>query len=961
MTRTLLLVLSLFAFLPNSVLSANLSGTVRDAETGAPLPGASIVWNGSGKGTTTDSDGNYFIDNLPEGRHTFTVSFIGYTDETFAMEMAEKAAYTKNILLAAGSLELGEVVVNERAAGQVRTLNNQKEAENIVILVSQEQIVSFPDLNAADAIQRVSGITLQRDQGEGRYVQLRGTPPEFTNFNVNGIQLPSPESSIRTVGMDVINASQIQTIEVAKVLRPDMNGDAIGGTVNLITKRAESTEPIFNVTLAGGYNALRNTPNGEMQFSFSQRKGRIGFLLNANYNQSRQGADNMEFKYEKGVFFGDTGVDNYHIQYTEVQLRHYDITRNRTGLSATLDYYIDENNLIYISGMYNRFSDYETRRRKVYTLDDAISESTYLYGGIDHDLKDREKIQNISTISVGAEHTWNWAKLKYELAWSEARESQPNRMEAVFDNPGQAITMKWDRTEPDFPTVSFPGGDNAANAYDYENYDLSQLLFENHEARDRNLIGRFDLEIPYGQGQNHGYIKFGTLIRGKDKSRDVQAHSFGAYFENSNIYPLGGPPLSVATVHGDFYTDNLLNRGYEMEFMPDPDEMRSFYERYPTLFVYGDQGITETLERTYAQDYTATEDVQAYYAMATHHIDRLMILGGLRFERTNITYEGYQIFKSSSGYFTDLDTVTDQRIQDFLLPNLQFKYTVNRNFNIRAAITYSYARPNFRDVIPYRIQNERTEVRFGNPNIKYPFAMNLDFLAEYYWKGRNMISGGVFYKDIDNFIFNYQVFGYEGDPTLSNYSKVQIELPLNGLEAYVGGAEIQAQTFFNRLPNHWKNLGVFANYTFTQSEGVIAKRYPANDNINVVEIGGDYSEFFDPKETETIPLPGQSPNALNLALFYDSPKFYLKVSANYSDTYLHTLGVDPDLDEYYGAQWRVDINGYYQLNDVVQIFYDVRNVTNTPLRFYLGPPENRRILQTEYYSYWARIGVRLIF
>ena len=579
--------------------------------------------------------------------------------------------------------------------------------------------------------------------------------------------------------MDVINASQIQTIEVAKVLRPDMNGDAIGGTVNLITKRAESTEPIFNVTLAGGINALRNTPNGELQFTFSQRKGRVGFLLNANYNESRQGADNMEFKYEKGVFFGQSGSYNYHIQYTEVQLRHYDITRRRTGLSATLDYYLDENKIIYVNGMYNRFSDQETRRRKVYTLDDAISESTYLYGGIDHDLKDREKIQNISTMSLGAEHHWNWSTLKYEVAWSEARENQPDRMEVVFDNPGQAITMKWDRSDPNFPVVRFPDPDNATNAYDYENYEMDQLLFENHKAQDRNIIGRLDWEIPYGTSDNHGYVKFGTLLRAKDKSRDIKAHSFGAYFPQSNLYPLPGPELSVATVHGELYTDNLLNRGYVMEYLPDPDEMRAFYERYPTLFVYGDQGITESLERTYAQDYTATEDVQAYYGMASHNWRNLMVLGGVRFERTNITYEGYQIFKTSSGYFSEMDTVTDDRVQQFLLPNLQFKYSITPDFNVRAAITYSYARPNFRDVIPYGVQNERTEVTFGNPNIRYHYAMNLDFLVERYWKGRNMISRGIFYKEIDDFIFNYQVFGYEGDPTQSNYSKVQIELHLH--------------------------------------------------------------------------------------------------------------------------------------------------------------------------------------
>jgi TonB-dependent receptor len=840
-------------------------------------------------------------------------------------------------------------------------LREQREAENIVNIVSEEQIISFPDLNAADAIQRVPGITLQRDQGEGRYVQLRGTPPELTNFNVNGIQLPSPESSVRTVGMDIFNASQIQTIEVAKVLTPDMNGDAIGGTVNLKTKRAESLEPEFSVVAAGGYNNLRQTPNGELQFTYSQRKGRIGFLVNSNYIRSEQGADNMEFDYEKGVFFGSEGIDNYHIQYTEVQLRHYDVTRERIGLSTTFDYHIDEFNLIYVNAMFNRFSDHETRFRKVYTLDDAISERTYLYGGIDHDVKDREKIQSLSTISMGGEHDVRFAELTYEVAWSAATEQQPDRMEAVFSNPGQAITTKFDITNPDFPTVSFPDQDNALNAFDYDNYRLDQLFFEDHQAEDRNIIGRLDLKIPYGKEKNGGYIKLGSLVQFKDKSRDITAQSYGAYFQQSNLYPSQGPPLSLTTVDGGFRENNLLNRGYEMSYMPDPELMRSFYERWPTLFVYGNAGITETLERTYAQDYTATENVQAYYAMARYNLGKLMALGGVRYERTDIGYEGYQLFKRSSGYFERLDTITDQRTVEFWLPNLQFKYSINPEFNVRAALTYSYARPNFRDVIPYRVQNERTEVRLGNPNLDYPAAMNLDLLVERYWKGRNIISGGVFYKQIDNFIFNYRIFGYEGDPREANLSKLEIELPLNGRSAFVSGAEAQLQTFFNRLPGIWKNFGVLANYTFTYSEGRISKRYPANNNLNIVQIGGDYTDFFNPDETEVIPLPGQAPNSLNFALFYDTPKFYFKVAANYNDVFLSTLGVDPDLDEYYGAQWRIDVNGYYQVNKVLQVFGDVRNVTNQPLRYYLGAPDNRRILLTEFYSFWARLGVRLRF
>lgn len=955
----LLLFLSLL-FSPVLMDAATLRGVISDAAEQYPLPGAAIVIVGSGIGAVSSPDGSFTLSRIPAGIYTFRVSFIGYEQLDFTVEFTERdQVITKNIALVPSSEQLPMVMIEGRARGQVKALKRQEESENIMNVVDEEQIQSFPDLNAADAMQRITGVTLQRDQGEGRYVQLRGTPPEFTNFNVNGIQLPSPESEIRTVGMDVINASQIQTIEVSKVLRPDQLADAIGGSVNLVTKRAESTEPEVRMLVAGGFNNLRKTPNGEVQFSFAQRKDRFGFLFNGNYTYTEQGADNIEFKYEKGAFFGDTSANNYHLQYTEVQLRHYDIIRQRTGLSATFDYLIDEFTTVYLSGMFNRFSDDETRRRKVYNLDDAISERKYLYGGIEHDLKDRTKEQSISMINLGVEHQYYRAIIDYEIAWSLATELQPDRMDVVFENPGQAIFIEFDVTDPEYPKATYPDRNNSRDATNYDRYDMDQLLFENHQAQDRNITGRFNVKLPYQiKGQN-GYFKFGSLVQVKDKFRDIKATSYRAYFPNSKIYPLPGDTLVLTTVVDDFYEDNLLQQGYVLEAMPNPDNMRQFYEEFQNLFIYGDAGITETRERTYGQDYNASENVYTGYAMFRHDINKLMVMGGLRYEQTNIDYLGYRISKSSSGFITGLDTISDQRVQAFWLPNLQFKYRLKEGVNLRAAVTSSYARPNFRDVVPYRVQEERTEVRFGNPSIDYPLATNFDLMAEKYWGAGNMISAGYFYKNIDNFIFNYRIFGFEGDPRQANLSRVQVEIPINGDQAEVNGLEFQTQFMMRFLPGIWNNLGFFGNYTFTQSKAIINERLPANDFSNIIIFGEDYDDFFNDQAKETITLPGQAPHTLNLSFFYDSPKFYFRIAANYNESYLFSLGADRDLDEYYGEYWRLDINAYYQITPAIQIFSDWRNVTNEPLKFYLGDPAEGRISQQEFYSFWARLGIRI--
>jgi TonB-dependent receptor len=193
-----------------------------------------------------------------------------------------------------------QIEITTRFEEQQKALEHMKDADNILSVISLQQIKLFPDVNAAEAVQRISGITLQRDQGEGRFVQLRGTPPQLTNFNINGEQIPSPEGDVRFVGLDVIAADQIEKIEVIKSLTPDMDGDGIAGTVNVVTRSAVSFQPKVSVSIAGGYNALRNSLNQNIAMvSFAQRIGNHGIVFGGNTYTSNQGAHNMEFNYTK--------------------------------------------------------------------------------------------------------------------------------------------------------------------------------------------------------------------------------------------------------------------------------------------------------------------------------------------------------------------------------------------------------------------------------------------------------------------------------------------------------------------------------------------------------------------------------------------------------------------------------------------------------------------------------------
>ncbi|MDX1942256.1 MAG: TonB-dependent receptor [Saprospiraceae bacterium] len=931
----------------------SIKGKVLDANTNEPLPGATVAIENTALGTTTDNGGAFELSGIREKIITINISYIGYETNRINHDFSSRKTPDFTVRLASSSIELTTVEVEGIAEGQIKAFLEQKQAESIKNVISAEQIITFPDLNAAEVMQRIPGITLQRDQGEGRFVQLRGTPPELTNFNVNGEQIPSPEGDVRYVGMDIIPADQIEFIEVNKVMTPDMDADGIGGSVNIKTKEALNEVPDIGATLSGGYNNLRGTANYQMQFSYGQRYKKLGFQVNSSFFQNNQGSDNIEYNFAKGPFFGsqNQGVDNYSVQYREVQLRHYDITRTRISVSPTLDFKFNKNSFLYLRGMYNSFVDNEIRRRKIYDLDDALSETYYLYGGIEHDVRDRTKRQELNTLNFGGEHKIWGATLDYQIFYALAKDTEPGRIEALFDSPGQAIAIRFDNTDPDYPRATFPNPNNAGNATDYDNFELDELLFEESETRDVNITPRINITLPYDfSNVNKGYFKFGGKIRMKEKERNIQSQQFGAYFEQTAQYPGVGPKLSLASVNDGFRDENLLDQGYLLEYMPSADKLRDFYEFYPQHFIF-DRNATRT--QSFGEDYKADETIYAAYGMFRHDFRRLMVLGGLRFERTKIDYEGAKILLNGNR-FVGIDTLTDQRTHEFLLPQIQFKYTINDRFNLRTALTYTYSRPNFEDVLPYREQ-DREEVKFGNPDLRYPRSTNVDFLAERYFR-KGILSGGVFYKKIDDFIFFFKRFAHEGDP--KDFSLVEITKAINGIKASVYGAEFQAQFKFDFLKGFFSNFGLYTNYTYTYSEAFINKRFPANYTNAVVVFGeDDLSDFTSSTEKEKISLPGQAQHTTNLALFYDSKKFFARLTANYQDAFLQELGADADLDEYYDQNLRFDFTMNYQLTKGINVFVDWINITNTPLRFYLGTPD--RIKQQEFYSWWSRIGVRL--
>lgn len=921
-------------------------GKILEADSRQPLIGATIRLNGTPIGAITDENGAFHLDRIPSQRGQLIAQYVGYATDTVAFDFGKKEALVQVITLRSSENILKNVDITGQLRGQLKANNEQRTASGIKNIVAIEQMIKFPDLNAAESISRLPGISLQRDQGEGRYVQLRGTPPELSNFMVNGEQIPSPEGDVRYVALDVVPIDQLANIEISKALTPDQDGDAIGGSVNLVTRTAQDTIPEIRAALATGYNRLSEKPQYNAQFAFGQRTGedgKFGFYVNGSFQHDRRYAQNMEFNFNESRFGGDT---TFRIHYDDVQLRHYDVTRQRAGLSGTWDFRFNPRHHISLNVLYNRFSDHEYRRRLRYNIGSGFltSETSSREASIDRDLRDREKIQSLASANLFVTHRSanNLWSLDYMVAVSNAREDIPNRLDIAFQ--AKLINLSVDLSEPNYPRIGYPRAQDSAKVANLANFRFDEMLDQNVITNDWNRTARFNLERFYDLGNRHrGSVKIGAKARLKHKYRESEGRAYHKYFQifavNSpfdsvrQIYTSIGPALNLGTVKGEFDDNNFLNKGYVLGPTPDPEKSREFFNFYRQHFKLQE---SDTKEESFAEDFSADEAIYAGYAMVTHRWRNWMWLGGLRYEHTQIDYQGYDLrFSTFSDFFIGADTLRAKRTYQFWLPQFHIKYSPDETTNYRAAVTWTYSRPNFEDILPYRQSElDSREITKGNPDLNFARSINVDLLAERYLARGGLVSAGVFYKNIQDFIFYFEQRLFVEN--ISRPGWFFVTTAQNGLRADVLGAEVSFNRQFFNLPGLWKYLGVYFNYTYTWSEARIGSR----DN-----------------REEIIALPGQSPHAVNMSLYYESPKFYMRVSSVFNDTFLDELGIRSSWDVYYDRNLNVDLNISYRFTPEFQIYFNAVNLTNSPLRYFLG--ERDRVKQQEYYSQWMRLGVRL--
>ncbi len=755
--------------------AGKLQGLLTDSSQTSYFSGAQITVKELGLSTVSRRDGSFRFSNLPEGQYTLEITYLGANTLEVPIDIKSGETLAKDFVLVGKRADLENIIVYGQRAGQASALNQQRSADSIKSIVSSDAIGQFPDQNAAEALQRLPGLSIERDQGEGRYVGIRGIDPNLNNVTINGLNVPSPDGGARSVALDVIPSELIQTLEVSKSVTPDMDGDAIGGSVEVKSLSAfDKKGTSASVTAQVSHNDLRDEVSPKLSGSVTNVfNDTFGVAAALSYYDRDFGSDYIE----------SNGDD-------EIEQRYYSINRERLGAAVNFDYRPDFNNQYYLRTLYSRFSDDEYRLANTFTFDDDDSE-------VERGSKDRYEEQSILSLTAGAEHQLNDWLIEYQLGYSKADEDEPSSLYYTF--VGEEMDISSDM-QGKIPTIV-----QDASVMELSNYELDEIELSQNEAQDTESSFKFDVTRSLEVSGHSAEIKFGGKYRDREKTNDAIVSLYDGDFDgvDPSQFEAAAPDWGL----GDFGPG--LHKGAMRDYFNQEEDALELAEL---------DSEVESNGATYSNE----EDILAVYLMGKIDINDLRIVAGLRYEDTDFSTSGMRV-ELIENEETDVEEVVNtlwksDRSYNHLLPSLNARYEFSDKLVARFAYTQTISRPKFEDVAAYQIIETKTEeddgvfvtereAEAGNPELLLYESENIDLSIEYYPGDLGVLSAGYFYKSIDNFIIIADVAGTEG---WEGYEEVT--QAINGDTATVDGIELSWVKGFNN------GFLISANGTITDSE-----------------------------------------------------------------------------------------------------------------------------------------------
>ncbi len=749
----LLLLVTTFTF------SQAIKGKVTDATTGEPLVGAVVKLEGTSLNTFVKLDGSFALNKVGAGTYTLKVTFEGYKKNEATKVTVTSGTQTVAIVMQPLAVELSSVTVNSGAGKDDKGARRlEKIADPVINVLSAKTIQLLPDITVANALQRVSGVTIEKSgSGEARYPIIRGMEKRYINTLVNGIKIPSPDNKSRYIPLDLFPSELLERLEVSKSLTPSMEGDAIGGSINLVMKDAPS-KLLLQANASLGYNTtflderynkfdkssmnkqspaeingnsyvaapkdfstahlnytnLERPVNSTFGLTVGNRFGKdkqFGFIVSGSYQNIYRGTTSNFF-----LPNAQPGVENIPI-FSELQLRKYSVQSKRLGLNGKLDYQINKNNKISLTNTFVRLDDYQTR---------IVYDTVTLNSVVDNWQRSTWQYQSIYNSNLQGFHQLTSSlKLDWSLVYSIANNHIPDQSQFIHQYAIVPTSLTSDKLQK-MSRIWTHNSDQDYSAY-------VNLTKSTH------LLNR-SLEL-----------KFGGMARSKNRDNYYVSYSLD-------------PQLNALYTTID-----------QAAFIFNPTSS-------------GAANIT-------GNNYTFTENITAGYLQGKWQLSsKLEALGGVRVEYTHQNYE--------TQLTADVDAKSGTIKYTDVLPSLQFKYNFDKKQVLRLAYYKALARPGFAELIPDGPDGEFFKEKGDPVNLQHTLADNLDLRYELYPGGADQVLLGVFYKNIKDPI---EISAVKPNGVNSLYLQ-----PLNIGTATNYGFEAVVTKYFGAF-------GISANYTFTQS------------------------------------------------------------------------------------------------------------------------------------------------
>lgn len=817
---------------------------------------------------------------------------------------------------AAVATDLERIEVRAQIEAQARAVELKRDADAIQDAVASDSMGDYPDMNVAESLQRLPGVSVTRDQGEGRFVVIRGLDAALNSVSIDGIAIGTPEDTSRAAPLDVIPTDSTERLRVIKSVTPDMPGDAIGGSVVVESASAFDRDGrSLKGKVEASHQELSGKTSPKAAFNYSEVfNDTFGVALGLNHQKRTFESDNTEVEYD--TFEGGADDD---LVAVDLQHRKYSIERQRTGANLNFDWRPDDANRYYLRTLYSRFDDAETRQRTVFGLGDgegisALGNGRYEIAELPADaiskrMRNRTKEEDTFAASLGGENRLANAVLDYRLGYTKTRERVNDEMEARFDYAGDDLSASLDQNS------GIPGlGLSDTGWMDNGNYEFDRVVLGPKQVDDSEHSAQVNIRF---DGERGSY-KFGLLGRWRERAVNVDETELRR-----------GPDVDLSDWNGK----TLGHRGGSLGQGMNPAAMRAWWAANGHLYSARPGDVASNMMASLEEDYTASEDIFSAYAMGTWDIGALRVIGGVRVEGTQFNASGNQVDIAADGETVTVTPRTASNSYTSVLPGLHLRYDTGNNWVLRGSLNKSVARPSFGDVSPrLGVNRDDEEVRVGNPMLDPYESSNVDLSFERYLgeDGTGIVALGLFNKSIDGYIVE----------TVTNedaaYPGFEVTRAINGDKARVFGAEFNWQQQLAFLPGAWSGLllGLSGTWLDTDFDPGMADR--ADDDFM---------------------LPRASRNVYSAHIGYEWGGFSTRLAGVYRSEYLDTIGKNSAYDIYVAPHTQLDFSLDYQFSRNVSLYLEASNLLDKPLELYQGV--RSRTLQNEEYGRTYAIGLKV--